>query len=113
MIIGIEAHRRSGVSRVSLRVLFDIISPLEVVIQCIGPGETSIGTGIVWVDFPRLLEKIPCGCIVFTGEFKVLVPASHKVIVGGEAIRVYRGQTCEFSLSQFALPPRARRRWTA
>src|SRR5262245_61417729 len=75
-----------------------------VVLQFISPGEAGIGKGIVWVDFPRQLEKITRGCIVFTGEFIIGVPAFRNVIIGGEAIRVFPGHACGLGFTQLASP---------
>jgi len=84
--------------------LFPLLG-VVVVIVGIGPGEAAIGASIVRVDFPGLLKKFARRRIAFTREFMPLVPASHKVIVGSEAIRVFPGQARDLGLSQFAGRP--------
>src|SRR5215475_2792746 len=79
--------------------------PVSLIIIGIGPGQTSVGTGIAWVDFLRLLKKIPCGRIACTVVLVQLVPTSHDVVVGRETIRVFRGHACGLSLTHFALVP--------
>ena len=102
IIVGIEASRRAGVLERELKRFVVIVRPLVVVIVGIGPGEASVGAGIVRVDFPGLLKKIARRRVAFTGEFMPLVPASREVIVGGEAVRVFPSQAFDLGLSQFA-----------
>ncbi len=105
IVVGIKAHRGFCHLEGELESFFVVVRPLVVVIVGIGPGEACVGARIVRVDFPRLLEKIARGCVAFAGEFVPLVPASRKVVVGGEAVRVLPGKARDLGLSQFAAQP--------
>src|SRR5262245_65808509 len=84
-----ESHRRFGVLECEFKMLFEILRPLVVVIIGIGPGEASVGAGIVRVDFPGLFKKIARRRIAFAGEFMPFVPAPHRVTFAGNLVRSF------------------------
>ncbi len=102
IVVGIEAHRRGGHIEREFEGFGVVARPLVVEVVGIGPAEADIGARVVRIDFLGLLEQIARGRIALGGEFVPLVPTSHKVVVGGEAVRVFRGKARDLRLGEFA-----------